>query len=165
MAKESKHVVRFRKDHANVGENVVAWAEGYIGKMMGKGDKKQYNGVLIVTESRAVFYRKGFVGEVLETMPLKNITSVERKSTLGHRIIRLHTSHDFLEFKTFQKEGEAALVAAIESGRNQSNESVVSVSTELDPMEKLKKLAELKDAGVLTDEEFNIKKRQLLAEI
>ncbi|OOE37567.1 hypothetical protein BZG04_03355 [Salinivibrio kushneri] len=32
-------------------------------------------------------------------------------------------------------------------------------------MEQIKKLAELKDAGVLTDEEFQAKKEKLLAEI
>ncbi|WBA11420.1 SHOCT domain-containing protein [Salinivibrio kushneri] len=34
-----------------------------------------------------------------------------------------------------------------------------------DAIEQIKKLAELKDAGVLTDEEFQAKKEKLLAEI
>lgn len=113
MENESKHVRIFKERHALDGEIILASAEGYIGEMMGSGKNKQHNGALIVTGGRVIFYRKGFIGEVIETMPIKSITSVERKSTLGHRVIRLHASHDDLEFKTFSKDGESSLVAAI----------------------------------------------------
>lgn len=170
MASESKHVRKFKARHANDGENVIAWADGYIGEMMGQGDKRQHNGSMVVTETRVAFYRSGLIGEVLETIPLKSLTSVERKSALGHRVIRLHTSHDDLEFKTFSKEGEAALVAAIEAGRSSSapppsSEAPATPPSSDDNLEKIKKLAELRDSGVLTDEEFNEKKQQLLADI
>lgn len=162
MTKKSKHVKAFEDKHAKSGENVLAWADGYIGEMMGTGDNTQHNGVLIITEERAIFYRKGIMGEVLETMPLKTITSVERKSMLGHRVIRLHTSHDDLSFKTFQKDGEAKLIEAIEAGRSQEKSPEQSAPQEPDAMDKLKKLAELKDSGILTQEEFDAKKAQIL---
>ncbi|WP_281223076.1 PH domain-containing protein [Photobacterium sanguinicancri] len=165
MAKELKHVTKFKENHLNSGESVIAWGEGYIGEMMGKGDKTQHNGALLVTEHRVAFYRKGFIGEVLETIPLKNITSIERKSALGHRTIRVHTSHDDLEFKTFSKEQEQDLISAIESGRETTDEkSTVTTSTESN-IDKIKKLAELKDAGILTEQEFEDKKAQLLSDI
>ena len=109
MSKESKHVAKFREAHLKPGEKIVAWGEGYIGEMMGSGDKTQHNGALIVTGERVVFYRKGFLGEVLETIPLPRITSIERKSMMGHRTIRMHTSHDQLEFKTFEKDKVSGL--------------------------------------------------------
>lgn len=165
MAKESKHVKAFKERHAQANENVLANADGYIGEMMGQGDKKQHNGVFIVSETRVIFYRKGLIGEVLQTMPLKSITSVERKSALGHRVIRLHTSHDDLEFKTFDKEGEAALVAAIEAGRSENQETSTAPITKEDPIEKLKKLSELKESGIISQEEFDEKKVKILAEI
>ncbi|MFD2633050.1 SHOCT domain-containing protein [Idiomarina piscisalsi] len=166
MKKESKHVKAFKERHAQSGENVIAWADGYIGEMMGKGDKTQHNGVLIVSETRVIFYRKGLMGEVLETIPLKSITSVERQSLLGHRVIRLHASHDDLEFKTFEKEGETSLVNAIEAGRSQQSvSSAKQIENNSDPIEKLKKLAELKNSGVITEEEFNTKKSKLLEEM
>ena len=115
--KESKHVAAFRTKHAKANEQIKAWAEGYIGKMMGKGNDTQHNGVLIVTGERVIFYRKGFFGEVIETIPLKNITSMERKSLLGHRTIRIHTSHDALEFKLFDQSAERLIVDSIEAGR------------------------------------------------
>ena len=162
--KENKHVDKFKVNHLNSGESVIAWAEGYIGKMMGSGKDTQHNGALIVTETRVAFYRKGFIGEVIETIPLKSITSIERKSTLGHRIIRVHTSHDDLEFKTFSKESELALVEAIESGRGLKAETVAhgKNTASNDPFELLKKLSELKEAGVISDEEFQAKKIKLM---
>ncbi len=115
--KEPKHVTAFKSRHAKPTETVLAWAEGYIGELMGQGKKAQHNGVLMVTDHRVVFYRKGLFGEVIETIPLKSLTSVERLSTLGHRTLRLHTSHDALEFKTFDKDAERAVADAIEERR------------------------------------------------
>ena len=118
--KESKHVNAFKNRHARGNEQVRAWAVGYVGEMMGSGKNAQHNGALIVTDQRVAFYRKGFFGEILETVPLKNLTSVERRSMLGHCVIRLHTSHDALEFKTFDKEAERAIANAIEDSREAS---------------------------------------------
>ncbi|WP_434357353.1 PH domain-containing protein [Parasalinivibrio latis] len=166
--KDSKHVIKFKERHLQSGETVLAWADGYIGEMMGKGKDTQHNGSLLVTESRVVFYRKGILGEVLETIPLKSITSIERQSTLGLRTLRLHASHDDLTFKTFaDKEQEHALIDAIEAGR-QADAKIPAINqpnASDDAFDKIKKLAELKEAGVLSESEFQEKKEKLLAEI
>lgn len=163
MTKELKHVTQFRASHLKKGESILVWCEGYIGEMMGKGDKTQHNGVLIITEQRVAFYRKGLLGEVLETIPLPKITSVERKSTMGHRTIRMHTSHDKLEFKFFDQAKESQLIDAIEDGREPLEPS--ASPSEPDPLEALKKLGELKEMGVITKEEFESKKADLLGKI
>ncbi len=166
MNSESKHVVNFRKSHLKAGEEIIAWGEGYIGEMMGKGDKTQQNGALIVTNVRVVFYRKGILGEVIESIPLDKLTSVERKSTMGHHTIRMHTSHDDLEFKTFDKQKLEALVQVIESRMAKANAtSTESSSNNQHPLEVLKKLGELRDAGVITTEEFEAKKREILSRV
>ncbi len=163
MANESRHTKAFKERHAKSNEIILASVKGYIGKTMGSDEQKRRNGVLIVTKTRVIFYRKGFIGEVIETMPIKSIASIERKSTLGLRVIRFYTNNDELEFKTFQKEGEAALIAAIESTKNVAPKAPSEAKE--DPMEKLQKLATLKDSGIITQEEFNAKKAQLLSEL
>jgi uncharacterized protein YwgA len=50
---------------------------------------------------------------------------------------------------------------------NSLNEAQPTVQTttiinQADPMEQLEKLASLKDKGIITEEEFNAKKKQLL---
>ncbi len=157
--------MKFRESHLKPSETIIIWAEGYIGDMMGSGDKTLYNGVLIVTNERVAFYRKGLLGEVVETIPLKQITSIERKSMMGHRTICLHTSHDQLEFKTFEKK-EQKLFDAIESGRENSTSKVESISIDKnDLMDTLKKLAELKELGIISNEEFQSKKSDLLTKL
>jgi hypothetical protein len=156
---ESKHVTVFRNKHLKPAEEIIAWGEGYIGDMMGKGKDTQHNGVLIVSQERVVFYRKGLLGEVLETIPLKSITSIERKSLLGHRTLKIHTSHDALEFKTFDKKVDQSLSEAIETNRHTDTQKQQTG----DPLEILKKLAELRDAGIITEDEFLQKKQKILA--
>lgn len=168
MAAEPKHVVKFKAKHLQAGEHIAAWGEGYIGKMLGSGKDAEKTGVLIVTGARVVFYRSGLFGEVNESIPLKAITSIERNSFMGHRTIHMHTSHDSLEFKSFKKEQDQALVDAIEAGRGHSPTppaTPAQADVSIDPMTALAKLADLKAAGVLTEEEFSAKKAELLARV
>lgn len=117
MTRMSKHLTAFEARHLTAGESILAWGEGYIGKMMGRGRETQHNGVLIVTDRRVAFCRRGWLGDVLETIPLRSIGSIERLSVLGHRTMRMHTSHDALEFKMFDRTAESALAQAIEQCR------------------------------------------------
>ncbi|MDM3887038.1 PH domain-containing protein [Pseudomonas sp. BCRC 81390] len=168
MATEPKHVRKFRDKHLQSAEQIEAWGDGYIGEMMGSGKNAQKNGVLLVTGSRVVFYRAGIFGEVNESIPLKSITSIERTSFMGHRTIRMHTSHDSLEFKSFKKEQDQALVEAIEAGRGHAGAPIAAASAPEvvnDLMVALSKLADLKSDGVLTEEEFSKKKAELLARL
>lgn len=115
--KESKHVRRFREQRLEPGERILAHVEGYIGKMMaGFGRDMQRNGALIVTDRRVAFYRKGLVGEAFERIPVEKLTSIEERSTLGHRTIRLHTSHDHLEFKTVAAQSRVRSVVSLLEG-------------------------------------------------
>lgn len=113
----SKHVEAFKQRHIKPNEQITAFAEGYKGKAMGTGKDAQHLGALIITGERVAFYRKGFLGEIIETIPIRSITSIERQSMLGHKTIRLHTSHDALEFKTFDGTAENQVIEAIEAAR------------------------------------------------
>lgn len=156
----NKHLNSFNEKHLKAGEVIVAWGVGYIGEMMGKGKNRQHNGILVVTGERVAFYRKGFLGEVLESIPLHAITSIERKSMLGHQTVHLHTSHDALSFKSFIKAEEDLLVQAVEAGRNLSR-----TPQPVNHIESIRQLSELLSAGILTEEEFQAKKTDLLAKL
>lgn len=117
--KVTKHLKAFRTSKLKPGEEVIGSLKGWIGEMMGSGKDTQQNGQFILTNIRACFYRKGLLGEVFETVPIAKITSVETLSRLGYRVIRLHTSHDELAFKTFEsKERFKRVYDALESARD-----------------------------------------------
>ncbi|WP_323847029.1 PH domain-containing protein [Microbulbifer magnicolonia] len=164
MAKESKHVIHFRQAHAKPGEGIQAWAEGYIGKVMGQGAESQKNGTLMVSQHRVIFCRKGMLGEVLESIELDKISSIDRRSRLGHYTLRVHTSNDSLEFKSLDKERDQALAAAIDAGRQRSQSKPAEPAAE-DSLAKLERLAKLRDSGAVSDEEFQEAKKRLLANI
>lgn len=166
MAKESKHVKHFQQKHIKPEEQIIAFGDGYIGEMMGTGDKSQQNGSLLVTNQRVAFVRKGLFGEIVETIPLKNITSIERKSLLGMRRIEIHTSHDSLKFKTGDKTAESAMVEAIENFREGSTKTNNNIlHQQKSSKERLAELKELFAEGLLSDEDFEQKKLQILSEL
>lgn len=162
---ETKHLAAFKEGHLKPEEQVELSLVGWIGEMMGKGDKKQHNGVFILTNRRACFYRKGVFGEVLETIPIGKITSVETRSMMGHRVLNLHTSHDELKFKTFaDKLRFDSVYARLEAlrGDDTAPASPPPPVVMTNPIEQLKQLGELKEAGIVTQAEFETKKAELL---
>lgn len=166
---DNKHIVAFRTAKLKPGENVEFHLEGWIGDMMGKGKDAQRNGQFILTDQRVCFFRKGILGEAFETIPLSRITSVECLSRLGYRVMRLHTSHDELAFKTFEAKELFDQVydrlEAIRHGDAQIAERTTPASGTNDITDQLRKLAELRDLGILTEEEFSAKKAELLARL
>lgn len=165
--KETPHYLHFIQTKKQPDETPLLFLEGWIGEMMGNGKDTQHNGCLILTDKRAVFSRKGVFGEVFQAMPLSKMSSVETRSTMGYRVLTMHTSHDELRFKTF----EAAPLFEqtynrIEELRHQAETAVTSPARSADsPLDMIAKLAGLRDAGVLTDEEFAAKKRDLLEKL
>jgi hypothetical protein len=163
---DNKHISSFRGTKLKAGETVESHLEGWIGEMMGKGDKTQRNGQFVLTNERACFYRKGLLGEVFETIPLSRITSVEILTRLGYRVLRLHTSHDELAFKTFEaKELFDAVHDRLEELRYIPPSSSVSGEPSASLTDQIRKLGELRDAGILTEDEFTAKKTELLARL
>jgi hypothetical protein len=167
QGRENRHIRAFRQSKLKPGETLEAHLDGWIGEMMGSGDKKQYNGQFVLTSERACFYRKGFLGEVFETIPLSKITSVETLSRMGYRVLRLHTSHDALAFKTFEPKALFDEVhERLEALRHQPPGGLAAPKAPEETVtDKLRKLGELREAGVLTDEEFSTKKAELLAKL
>lgn len=160
---ECKHVRIYREKYLAKGETVEASSEGYIGKVGGEGKEAQHWGALLVTKTVVIFYRKGFFGEINQSIPLDKITSIEQSRVLNFQGIRLHTSHDDLKFTTVNANEYKQIVAAIESGR--MTKPATSASAGDSPLDALKKLGDLRTAGVISDAEFDEKKRHLLSRI
>lgn len=77
--------------------------------MMGKGDDKQRNGALIVTNERVVFYLKGMMSEVCESIPLDRITSVSFSKSMAKSELTIHAPGNELEFKSLEADATASI--------------------------------------------------------
>jgi putative oligomerization/nucleic acid binding protein len=157
---DKKHTGTFRQDKLMPDETLEAQLDGWLDKPSGQGGVIKHNGQFVLTNKRACFYSKAPFEEIFETIPLSKITSVETSSLMGYRVLRLHTAHDDLEFKTLEaKPLFDTLLAHLERLRNEPAASADSIT------DQIKKLGELRDAGFLTNDEFNAKKAELLARL
>ena len=150
----------FAKRALKPGETIIASCKGWIGEMMGRGANRQYNGVLILTDQRIVFYRKFLLVERIDAIPLDRITSIDRSRGMHGQLI-VHAASAILHFKTFQMAELDGLHAELEKRAGIAPQLVRSVGGGL--ADELEKLAALKDKGLLTAEEFAAQKAKLLA--
>jgi hypothetical protein len=164
---DNTHIRTFRQEKLMPGETLVSHLEGWIGEKMGRGERIRHNGQFILTNERACFYRKDPFEEVFETIPLSKISSVETLSLMGYRVLRLHTAHDDLEFKTLEPKALFnEVLAQLERLRiGQTDHPVAPTALAESITDQIKKLGELRDDGILTEEEFNTKKAELLARL
>jgi hypothetical protein len=171
-AQNSKDYKSFVQNTLKKDETVLDVTIGFIGEMMGEKEDRQYNGVLICTNQRVVFHSKGWFSEVNRSIPLEKVSSIDLDKGLLFQSIKIHTSNDgiyvrsalkFEELQRFQKNIEEARDAKnLNSEENLQNNNSLA---EDDPIAKIKKLSELKEQGIISDEEFNQKKKELMDQI
>ena len=161
---DNEHIGIFRQDKLMPDETLEADIKGWLDKKTGQG-VIQHDGQFVLTNKRACFYSEAPFEEIFETIPISKITSVETSSLMGYRVLRVHTAHDDLEFKTLEpKDLFDNVVANLERLRNEPTGDFVAPTASADVVaDQIKKLGELRDAGLLTNDEFNTKKAELLA--
>jgi hypothetical protein len=154
IAEASKHL----ESHETV---ITAVMGAYETEIMGKETVR--NGVFIATEDKIVFFAKKMFGYDMEVFPFSNISSIElSKGMMGH-VVSFFASGNKAKMKWINHGDINQFVTYVKQniGKKevrQENEP----QKQLDTTDELKKLAELKDIGVITEEEFAAKKKQLL---
>ncbi|GAA2488763.1 SHOCT domain-containing protein [Actinocorallia cavernae] len=119
------------------------------------------NGVLIVTDQRLVFVHARAFSSATEEIPLANVSGVlDRKGLLQGSIVVTGAGGITTAFGNIAKARVEPVMQAIRSHLRAPG--VPPVEATVDSADQIRKLAELKDAGILTEEEFAAKKRQLL---
>jgi hypothetical protein len=162
----AKHAEHFKASRLKEGEEFVTSIEGYIGKMFGKGKDIQHNGELILTNTRVAFMAKTWLKEEFRVIPLERISSVDFSSGLMAKSITFVSNNDFIEFTTAVKvETLNDFHAKVEDLRDKITPANNQSQQTVDIPAQIKKLAELKDSGIITNEEFEQKKSELLSKM
>jgi Bacterial PH domain/Short C-terminal domain len=156
MAKIDK-LVKEASQYLEPNEPIVASVLGaYETKIMGKDTLR--NGVFLATDRRILFYGKKMFGYDLEVFPYANISSFEiSKGVLG-RSISFFASGNKVKMKWINHGEVDKFIEYVRENVGKKSEAKSSTNA----ADEIKKLAELKDAGILTEEEFEAKKKQLL---
>lgn len=149
------------------GEDVLDAISGTVdGKSVGSKDKK-LSGVLILTPTRLIFYQHGLMfGHVTEDYLLSRISTINLDSGLMGGTIKVVASGNDLIMKcglTDQNPAEFVKNVKMQmAGGGQKPEPKNNGDQVVDVADQIQKLAALKEQGILTEEEFDAKKKQLL---
>lgn len=168
MGKHEK-LIEQAQSHLDEGET-MDWSVFGLYEAMRLGDKVVRNGVLIATDRRVLFYAKRLGGYDLESFPYRNISSFESGRSLSGSSVTFFASGNQVRVKMIQPDGAVTKLvelvrqrmaasstpAPAASGKNGEAEDVIA---------QIEQLGKLRDAGVLTEEEFSTKKAEMLARL
>ncbi|MBT2488657.1 PH domain-containing protein [Streptomyces sp. ISL-96] len=167
MAKIDKLLTQ-AQEHMAPGEQVIAAVQGtYEGRLM--GEKITRAGILLATNQRLAFYAKRLAGYDFESFPYANISSFESGKNMMGRFIRFAASGNDVQLKWIAD--LSAFAQFVETVRDSMTHARSAppppapqpvAATQHDMYEQLRKLGELRDAGVLTSQEFDAKKAELI---
>jgi hypothetical protein len=129
-------------------------------------------GVLVLTDRRLLFLKDGVMSKTSEDFPLEKISSIQWSTGMLLGKITVFASGNKAEILNVQKQDGKMITDAVRArtagGTSAPSEVPAPVAPPAsgpDVYEQLRKLGELHQAGVLTDEEFTVKKQQLLDQI
>lgn len=143
-------------DHLWEGE-VVQWLAG--------GTYGGGQGLVALTDRRLFFLKDGIMSKTAEDFPFSRISSIRWQSGLVFGKIVVFVSGNKAEITQVGKAEGKAIVDAVRGYIAEASARPAAVQQSEpsgDVTEQIRKLAELRDQGILTDEEFSAKKAQLL---
>jgi Bacterial PH domain/Short C-terminal domain len=157
-----KHVEAFQNQHMLPSEEILNWVEALR-------DGDTFQGRLITTRDRLVYYRNGRMSQKIEAWPISKISSVDVKAGMISTKLKFYTSGDTIQLtvygdKRHSKEFANELQLAINRPELHGKITDEREASE-NPLDMITRLAELKAAGVLSEEEFSAKKQEILARI
>ena len=153
------------KEHLDSNENVLAYVMGaHEAKIMGKDSVR--NGIFIATDIRLVFFSsKMFKGYDMEVFPYSNISSIEMgKSLMGHTI-SFFASGNKVSMKWINGDVSSFMNIVKPKIDKKANPSPATNNSMPDIADQIRKLSDLKNEGILSEEEFQAKKVQLLSQM
>ena len=116
-------------------------------------------GVLVATNLRVLFVSRIMFGVTTEEFAYDKITSVETEYGMRYSLT-LTVLGVRKKFADVTKETSVALAQHVKNILYKQN--TPHNTTQADPIEQIERLAKLRDQGILTEDEFNAKKKQLL---
>jgi hypothetical protein len=163
VAKVDKLVAQAR-EHLEEGEDVLTAVQGtYETKLAGNDTTRK--GVFVATDRRLVFYAKKLTGYDLESYPYDHISSIEMgKNMMGHTVTFFASGNKVAMKWIDKKQDVSGFISTVRTRMKggAGNGAAAPATGEPDLSDQLRKLAQLRDDGILTDEEFQAKKAQLL---
>jgi Bacterial PH domain/Short C-terminal domain len=126
-------------------------------------------GLIVLTDRRLLFVQEGIFRKRTEDFPLEKVSSVQWSSGLGLGTITIFTSGHKTEIKNVNKDDGREMTDHLRDRLSAPKPAAApqavpqAAADGPDIPDQIRKLGELRDAGVLTAEEFEGKKAELLS--
>lgn len=145
-------------------ERVEEIAEGRYGRR---------HGIVVLTNQRLFFYEKGAVRRTIEQFALGAITSIRENQGLSGDTITIHASGNDAEIGRMKHGDAARFVGAYRAlTTRRAAESAAPAAAppapavaDPDPFAQIERLGQLRDAGLISAEEYETKKTELLGRL
>lgn len=142
----------------------ILWEDEKVEKLV-QGYYAGATGILVATNTRLVFVDKGLIyGLKVEDFPYDKISSIQYKTGMLLGELTIYASGNRADIKNVEKKlvrNFAEFVRA-KTTENKEKNTVKSEEPVPDIADQIKKLADLKEQGILTEEEFSAKKKKIL---
>jgi len=136
--------------------------------ILGQGQYGKKQGLIVLSNERLFFFEKSLLGqETVEEFSLKSITSLEiGKKMTGERLV-VHVSGNRSEIKGMLHGQADEIVRRFRTlkAEQEAPATVVPAASADNPLAQLEKLATLRDRGIISAEEFDQKKAELMERI
>lgn len=150
------------------GEEIIDGATGMI-RVRRMGTDTARSGVVIATDRRVVLFTTKVGGYDVHDFAYGLLTSVDHKKGVMFGDLHLNAAGDSAHVRQIPKGDIERLAQSIRSRvatahqpNAQQASPTLAAEPQADPHDELRKLAALHDDGIITEEEFAAKKRQLL---
>lgn len=153
--------------------NILLKGETPHQAVRGSRESDTWFGMLVATDQRLIFIYKGFMSLGIEDFPYDKITSVEYKTGWASGDIVIHGSGNRVKIANIVNEECAPFVDWVRNYMNEyksdapTRKSAPVIEAAEDRTDKvikqLKELGELKNQGILTEEEFQSEKAKILS--
>lgn len=142
--------------------------DGEIIKRLVQGSYGRRNGILVATNERLIFVDKGALfGLGIEDFTYDRITSIQYKVDSTFGIITIFTPENRIDIQQVEKEqaisfSKYAREKITKFKKHASNKIQNKLNASLAIADQIKKLTDLRDAGLLTDEELLVHEQKIL---
>lgn len=151
----TKKEIQFLPELVNPGENILAMTSGlYEGNTW----------LVTVTDQRLLFLDKGMLYGLKQfEMPLDQISAITYKTGLIFGEITVSSSGGAKKIGTIVKQDVPKITKILSDLTKRKDNTFSTEPPEDDLLSKLERLADLRDRGVLTEEEFASQKERILS--
>jgi Short C-terminal domain/Bacterial PH domain len=136
---------------------------------LGQGLYERKQGLVVLTSERLFFFEKSLGSETVEQFTVPSVSSLMVNKRLTGETLVVHASGNKAEI-TGMMHGQADAIAGAFRNLKKADQTTASAAAQgpgpdVDPIAQIERLAALRDKGIISAEEFESKKAELMGRL